>query len=185
MYDEQFDNLQDAVLVSMTRAGHDDAYAALYRRYSYGAIRLARHLGQREESDDIVAEAFARILDLLRRGKGPDEAFRGYLYTTIRHESGRRAKAERRTRPTDDVSAVDSAVPFDDRLLDGYEREVIRAAYESLPERWRTVLWHLEVEGRKPADVADVLGLSANGVSALGLRARAGLRVAYRLRQVA
>ena len=41
------------------------------------------------------------------------------------------------------------------------------------------MLWHLEVEGQKPADVAPLLGLSANSVSALAYRAREGLRQAY------
>src|SRR5207247_6692871 len=43
----------------------------------------------------------------------------------------------------------------------------------------RTVLWQLEVEDRTPADVAPMFGLSGNGVSALAMRAREGLRQAY------
>jgi hypothetical protein len=45
--------------------------------------------------------------------------------------------------------------------------------------RWRAVLWQLEVEGNAPAAVAPRFGLSANGVSALAVRAREGLRQAY------
>ena len=41
------------------------------------------------------------------------------------------------------------------------------------------VLWHLEVENQKPADIAPLLGMSANSVSALAYRAREGLRQAY------
>jgi hypothetical protein len=41
------------------------------------------------------------------------------------------------------------------------------------------VLWHTEVEGEKPAAIAPLLGLTANGVSALAYRAREGLRQAY------
>lgn len=171
--------LDDNDLLRLTRQGHDAAYAALYDRYVYPARRLARHLGQREEADDVVADAFAQILDLLKRGKGPDRAFRAYLFTTIRHESGRRAKASRRVMPTDDSEAIDTAVPFGDGQLDEFEKTAIRAAYESLPPRWQTVLWHLDVEGHRPAELADVLGVKANSVSALVYRARSGLRDAY------
>src|SRR5207247_10580581 len=52
-------------------------------------------------------------------------------------------------------------------------------AFSRLPDRWRTVLWHLEVEGDTPAEVAPMFGLSGNGVSALAMRAREGLRQAY------
>ena len=41
------------------------------------------------------------------------------------------------------------------------------------------MLWHTEVEGQKPADVAQLLGMSANSVSALAYRAREGLRQAF------
>jgi RNA polymerase sigma factor (sigma-70 family) len=173
------EQLDDALLVEQTRRGDDDAFAELYRRHSYGALRLARHLGQRDESEDIVADSFARLLDLLRRGKGPDQAFRAYLYTTVRHESGRRAKAAQRVRPTDDESVIDRIVGFDDGRLDDFERSTIRAAYESLPERWRSVIWHLDVEGRKPQDIAAIMDVTPNSVSALVYRARSGLRDAY------
>ncbi|MET1132524.1 MAG: sigma-70 family RNA polymerase sigma factor, partial [Aeromicrobium sp.] len=132
-----------------------------------------------EESEDVVAEAFAQVLDLLRRGKGPDQAFRAYLFTTIRHESGRRARANKRVMPTDDDSQIDTVVPFGDGQLDAFEKITVRAAYESLPDRWQTVLWQLDVEGRKPHEIADAMGLRPNTVSALVYRARSGLRDAY------
>ena len=41
------------------------------------------------------------------------------------------------------------------------------------------VLWHTEVEGQRPAEVAPLLGMSPNSVSALAYRAREGLRQAF------
>ena len=175
----QLDELDDAQLIALARGGSQDAYAELFNRYAYAARRLARHLGQGEDSDDVASEAFAQVLDLVRRGKGPERAFRAYLFTTVRHEAGRRAKARQRVMPTDDDSQIDQAVPFGDGQLDQFEKTAVRAAYESLPERWRTVLWHLDVEGRKPHELGPLLDLSPNSVSALVYRARAGLREAY------
>jgi RNA polymerase sigma factor (sigma-70 family) len=173
------EELDDNQLIAMSRQGSTEAYGVLFTRYSYAGRRLARHLGQGEDSDDVVSEAFAQVLDLLRRGKGPDRAFRAYLFTTIRHESGRRAKARQRVMPTDDDAKIDTAVPFGDGQLDQFEKTAVRAAYESLPDRWRTVLWHLDVEGRKPHELGPLMDLSPNSVSALVYRARAGLREAY------
>lgn len=172
-------DLDDGALLTMARLGHQEAYATLFSRYSYAAHRLARHLGQKEDSDDVVSEAFAQVLDLLGRGKGPERAFRAYLFTTVRHECARRAKARKRVVPTDDLQQIDTPVAFGDGNLDDFERTAIRAAYESLPARWQTVLWHLDVEGRKPHELGPLLDLSANSVSALVYRARAGLREAY------
>lgn len=170
--------LEDDNLLAQARRGSADAFAALYDRHVYAARRLARHLDQREDSDDVVAEAFARILDLLGRGKGPERAFRAYLFTSIRHEAIRRSKAVQRVRPTDETGTLDRAVPFV-QGLDTFEQSSIRAAYESLPDRWRLALWHLDVEGRKPHELADLMDVTPNSVSALVYRARAGLRVAY------
>src|SRR5690606_1145964 len=58
-------------------------------------------------------------------------------------------------------------------------------ALSALPERWREVLWYLEVEGRKPAEVAAQLGVTAPRVSALAYRAREGLRRSYLDRHLA
>ncbi|MCW2839795.1 MAG: hypothetical protein JWR55_1278, partial [Aeromicrobium sp.] len=171
--------LDDGELLALTRSGDQEAYAALFERYSYAALRLARHLGQKDESDDVVSESFAQVLDLLRRAKGPDRAFRAYLFTTVRHECARRAKARRRVMPTDDTDQIDAPVAFGEGNLDMFERTAIRAAYESLPARWRTVLWHLDVEGLKPNELGPLLNLSPNSVSALVYRARSGLREAY------
>lgn len=173
------DELDDGQLLALVRQGSHDAYAMLFARYRYPARRLARHLGLKDDSEDVVSESFAKILGVLRRGKGPDTAFRAYLFAAIRHESARRAKLRQRIVPTDDTQQIDRVVVLGDGGLDGFERTTIRAAYESLPKRWRTVLWQLEVEGLKPLELAPLLELSPNSISALAYRARSGLREAY------
>jgi len=141
---------------------------------------LARQLVRnRAEADDVVAETFAKILDLLYRGGGPDDAFRPYLLTAVRRAAYDRHRAERRQLVTDEMEAFDRGVPFADPAVADLERTMIARAFASLPERWQAVLWHTEIEGARPADVAPLLGLTANGVAALAYRAREGLRQAY------
>ena len=70
-------------------------------------------------------------------------------------------------------------MPFTDTAVAGFEGGAAAKAFASLPERWQLVLWHLEVENQKPADIAPLLGMSANSVSALAYRAREGLRQAF------
>lgn len=70
----------DADLIAASRAGDTAAYDTLYRRPVSAAHDLARQLARgRPEADDVVAETFVKILDLLHRGGGPDDAFRPYL----------------------------------------------------------------------------------------------------------
>jgi RNA polymerase sigma factor (sigma-70 family) len=170
----------DIDLIAASRAGDSSAYAALYQRHVIAARGLARQLVRgHAEADDVVAEAFARVLAQLKRGGGPDGAFRPYLLTTVRRVAYDRHRAEARLVVSGEMEAFDPGVPFADPAVAGLERTMISRAYASLPERWRLVLWHTEIEGARPADVAALLGLTANGVAALAYRAREGLRQAY------
>ncbi len=169
----------DAELISRVRGGDVTAYGDLFSRHKTAANRLARQLVRGLDSDDLVAEAFAKVLNVLQAGGGPDVAFRAYLLTAVRRLHIDRVRSGQRLQTTDDLTPFDPGVPFKDTAVAGFERGAAAKAFASLPERWQLVLWHLEVEGQKPADIAPLLGMSANSVSALAYRAREGLRQAF------
>ncbi len=176
----------DAELIEAVRKGTVSAYGSLYERHVASAYNLARQLTRSPaEADDLVSEAFAKVLDTLRAGRGPDSAFRAYLLTALRHTAYDKTRRDRKVELSDDVSTVSGvsaeavSEEFDDTAVKGLERSLAAQAFARLPERWQAVLWHTEIEGQSPADVAPILGLTANGVSALAYRAREGLRQAY------
>ena len=171
--------LSDAELITSSRAGSDAAFAELYRRHAGSARAAARSLGaSRSDVDDLVAEAFTRVLSALQRGAGPEVAFRPYLMTCVRNAWYDKARKDGRV-------DVPGEVPEDINLAllnvppDSEDARMVAAAFASLPERWQMVLWHTEVEGRPAAEVAPLLGLAPNAVAALAYRAREGLRQAY------
>ena len=171
--------LSDAELISAVRGGDVSAYGDLFARHREAATRLARQLVSTSDADDLVSEAFAKVLNVLLAGGGPDVAFRAYLLTAVRRLHVDKIRATNRAMPTDDLTQFDQGEPFNDTVLAGFEGGAAARAYASLPERWQLVLWHLEVEGQKPAEVAPLLGMTPNSVSALAYRAREGLRQAY------
>jgi RNA polymerase sigma factor (sigma-70 family) len=176
----------DAELIAEVRDGKIASYGPLYERHSGAAHNLARQLARSSsEADDFVSEAFAKVLDTLRGGKGPDTAFRAYLLTALRHTAYDKTRKDKRVDLNEDMSDAGGAVgealtvPFSDTAVAGLERSLAAKAFARLPERWQAVLWHTEIEQQSPAEVAPLLGLTANGVSALAYRAREGLRQAY------
>ncbi|ASR34266.1 hypothetical protein BAY61_03830 [Prauserella marina] len=184
--------MSDAELISSVRAGTIAAYGTLYERHVSAAYNLARQLARSgSDADDLVSEAFSKVLDTLRAGKGPDTAFRAYLLTALRHTAYDKTRKDKRVDLTEDMTdtAVMTAgsgrgaealtVPFADTAMAGLERSLAARAFARLPERWQAVLWHTEIEQQSPAEVAPLLGLTPNGVSALAYRAREGLRQAY------
>ncbi|MBX3284864.1 MAG: sigma-70 family RNA polymerase sigma factor, partial [Actinobacteria bacterium] len=168
----------DVALIRRTRTGDTDAYALLHQRHVSSARALAWRMSRSAaDADDLVSEGFARVLAALQRGNGPDTAFRPYLLSTIRRLAYDRTDRERREAPVE--HEVEEVRLTDDPVLAGFERQTAAAAFASLPERWRMVLWHTEVEGESPAEVAAMLGMKPNAVAALAYRAREGLRQAY------
>ncbi|NLF05918.1 MAG: sigma-70 family RNA polymerase sigma factor, partial [Actinomycetales bacterium] len=89
-----------------------------------------------------------------------------------------RARAAR-TIGVDDPAEYETPEETPDPVVAAFESQLVQRAFTSLPERWQAVLWYSEVEAMKPAAIAPLLGVSPNGVSALLVRAREGLRDAY------
>jgi len=169
----------DADLITAVRGGDNAAYGVLFDRHRAAAERLARQLVRGPDADDLVAESFTRVLVTLQQGKGPDESFRAYLLTAMRRFHIDRIRAGARVRSTGDEAELDRTVDWVDPAEMRFESGAAAQAFAALPERWQTVLWHLDVEGQKPAEVAPLLGMSANSISALAYRAREGLRQSY------
>ncbi|WP_186315812.1 sigma-70 family RNA polymerase sigma factor [Catellatospora sichuanensis] len=178
--DQSTDPQSDPQLISLVRGGDTDAFGLLYERHLESARRLARVLStDHADADDLIADTFAKVLTVLRNGGGPDTAFRAYLLTTMRHTRYDRARRERRVELTDDLTRYETAEPVDDPTISRLETSYAARAFNRLPERWRAVLWHTEVEGESPSQVAPLLGLTPNGVAALAYRARERLRQMY------
>jgi len=170
----------DAELIAAVRAGDRAAFAQLYERHERAARRMARQLSASpHDVDDLVAEAFARVFDMLSAGRGPDSAFRAYLLTAVRNGMYERARRDRRLELSEDMGRHDRGEPWVDPAEAELNSALAARAFASLPERWRTVLWYSEVEQESTAEVGSRLGLRPNAVAALAYRAREGLRQAF------
>ncbi|SFR03618.1 RNA polymerase sigma factor, sigma-70 family [Lentzea waywayandensis] len=170
----------DADLIASVREGTVDAFGLLYERHVASAFNLGRQLARSEtEAEDLVADAFTKVLDSLRSGRGPNGAFRPYLLTALRHTAYDKTRREKKMELSEDLSDVAPSLPFKDTVVADLERALAARAFAALPERWQTVLWHTEIEGLSPSQVAPLLGITAKGVSSLAYRAREGLRQMY------
>jgi RNA polymerase sigma factor (sigma-70 family) len=164
-------------LLEQVRQGDEAAFTELFARHRAVARRVALTYRCPGDPDDLVNEAFEKVLAAVRRGHGPTDAFRAYLLVTMRRLAADQAGRPRDERLDDVPEAVTAAAA--DGPLDSEERSIVTRAFESLPDRWQAVLWYTAVEGRHPRELAPLLGVSANAVSALAYRAREQLRQAY------
>ncbi|MFI1656668.1 sigma-70 family RNA polymerase sigma factor [Streptomyces sp. NPDC020472] len=184
----------DAELVQLMRDGDDSAYEELFRRHSEAVRRYARTCCRdAHTADDLTAEVFARTLQAVRGGAGPEQAVRAYLMTTVRRVAANWVRTQKREHLVEDfaVFAADAArssevsdqdttdLGAEVRAMHEAERSLAMQAFRSLPERWQAVLWHTTVEEESPSEVAPLFGLTANATAVLASRAREGLKQAY------
>ncbi|WP_347878536.1 sigma-70 family RNA polymerase sigma factor [Streptomyces sp. MJM8645] len=181
----------DAELTARVRAGDDTAYEEIYRRHADSVRRYARTCCRDSfTAEDLAGEVFARTLQALRAGKGPEFAVRAYLLTAVRNVAAAWTRSERREQLVDDFSvfAQTSAAVVDLDLADPgadawamamADQRMVMQAYAELPEDDRMVLWHTEVERESPKTVAVMLGKTANATAVQAHRARDRLAAAF------
>ncbi|MFE3881170.1 sigma-70 family RNA polymerase sigma factor, partial [Kitasatospora sp. NPDC059146] len=181
----------DAELTARVRAGDDRAYEEIYLRHADSVRRYARTCCRDSfTAEDLAGEVFARTLQALKAGKGPEFAVRAYLLTAVRNVAAAWTRSERREQLVDDfgVFAQTSAAVVDYDLADPgadawamamADQRMVMQAYAELPEDDRMVLWHTEVEQESPKTVAVMLGKTANATAVQAHRARDRLAAAF------
>ncbi|GAA3600411.1 hypothetical protein GCM10022198_26070 [Klugiella xanthotipulae] len=164
----------DESLINRVRDGDTAAYAELWDRYVEAALFAARRVVRSEDAEDLVAEAFASILQTINAGKGPRFAFRSYLITAVNNTAIRwNMKATRM--PTQQIENLEDTLS-EPATLSLATNELLLTVFRELPERWQQVLWFSEVEKMPVTEIGRRMGLSAHSVSTLAYRAREGLR---------
>ncbi|MEV7420763.1 sigma-70 family RNA polymerase sigma factor [Streptomyces sp. NPDC089919] len=187
----------DGDLITRMRAGDDGAYEELFRRHADAVRRYARTCCRDgHTADDLTAEVFARTLQAVRGGAGPDQAVRAYLLTTVRRVAAAWTRTAKREQLVEDFAlfaeqaAAEGTAPAgaaggtldpgaDVRAMHDAEQTLAMQAFRSLPERWQAVLWHTTVEEASPSTIAPLFGLTPNATAVLASRAREGLKQAY------
>jgi RNA polymerase sigma-70 factor, ECF subfamily len=199
-------DVDDAELVRALRAGDEQAFVAVVRRYSALMLRVALgHVRTQAVAEDVVQETWCAVLAGIDRFEGR-AALKTWIMRILVNRAKTRGQREARCVPfsslggpeDDDGPAVDpdrfmpadhprchnhwAAAPAawsqlpDERMLAGEVRERIRAAIETLPPRQQVVIALRDVEGWSPEEICEVLDLSEGNQRVLLHRARSRVR---------
>jgi RNA polymerase sigma-70 factor (sigma-E family) len=173
---------------AVTRAGREssrdsetqptDRLADLYARHVPATIGFAYLLtGSRTDAEDLVHEAFVRVVGRLRHLRTPD-AFDAYLLRTVvnLHTSRlRRLRVERRYLAREVRRSPDAVAPHDVG-----ERDRIWRALDRLSKRQRSAVVLRYAEDLSERETADLLHCSVSAVKSLTARALETLRAELR-----
>jgi RNA polymerase sigma-70 factor (ECF subfamily) len=197
----------DQELVERARAGDEDAYTTLVRRYSPSLMRLARmYVPTAALAEDVVQETWIAVLRGLERFEARS-SFKTWLFRILVNRAKTRGVREHRSIPFaslggggepaedgDDGPTVDPsrfardgawttaprAWEDDPELaLDSKEaRRVVLEAIDTLPERQKRVITLRDLEGLSSDEVRNALDLTETNQRVLLHRARAKVRTA-------
>ena len=169
----------DQALVARVRAGSDEAYETIVRRYAGPLTGFATKLlsSSQADAEDVVQEAFIRALPGLRRSDR-DIALRPWLYMIVRNRAYDHSRAAHR-HPTDSADKLalvpDAGADPADRAAAREELAAIVAEIGRLPERQRLALVRRELGGASHTQLAEELETTVPAVKSLLVRSRSTL----------
>ena len=150
----------------MTEREFGDAYlrwSSSLRKYVY------RIVGSASDVDDIVQEAFLRMLRADMPGDD-EEQWRRYLYRVTTNLIVDRWRRQKNERVSETMHEPASPHPH-------YEDEAtVAKVFEELKPRERALLWLAYVEGESHEEIAAFLGVGRRSVRVMLIRAKRHLR---------
>jgi len=150
----------------------------VYEQHSPGIYRYAiRLLGDKTVAEDCVSETFSRFLGVIRRGGGPKENVKAYLYRIAHNwitDYYRRQPLPELPLEVDEHVEPGSNPAM--MVLETMERERVRVAILRLPPEQQQIIQLRLLENWSHEDVAQVLGKTADATRSMQYRALASLR---------
>lgn len=173
------DRLPDERLVALVRAGREEAFAALVRRYGEALLAFARRMlhGSGQDPEDVLQEALIRAHAGLRASE-VSMVVRPWLYAIVRNRCLDALRSPSRERADLEDELPGLAAPHADPAgvyARRAELEALVRAVGALPERQRAALVLHVLDGRPHREVAGTLHTTVQATKSLVIRARAAL----------
>lgn len=129
---------------------------------------LCKRFGGQVDIDDIVQEAYSRVLQSLLTG--PMKSPKAFLFATARNLALDRLRRHEVSRTDsygeiDTLNVLDQGVDIPEALARNQELNLLTEAIQSLPDRCRQVLTLRKLYGLSHREIAIRLGLSESTVS--------------------
>ena len=167
----------DESLLQAVGRGDLEAFEELVRRRQAWAWKIAyRFLGQKSEAEDVVQEAFIRLMKAADRYR-PSACFTTYFYRIITRLCIDRAKQKKKPAlETIPDSADDTAPDAATELIRRETADAVRSALDTLAPNQRMAIVLRYYEELNYRDIAAVLEITPKAVERLLSRGRKRLR---------
>ncbi len=183
------EKLSDHQLIEATKAGDEDAFAEIVKRYRNPITNyLYRFLNDYEEAVDLAQETLIRVYFALERYH-TEYAFSTYIYriatnlaiSELRKRKRRKLLSLTGLFQTEEGNDTEFQPPDkrqlpDEDLLENEQSQTIARAIATLPEKYRAPIVLRDIEGRSYDEIAAILGLGLGTTKSRISRARGLLK---------
>jgi RNA polymerase sigma-70 factor, ECF subfamily len=182
---------EDGALLQRVRAGDQEAFAVLVRRYQAQLLRLAQtFVPSRAVAEEVVQDTWLGVVRGVERFEGRS-SFKTWLFRILvnraRSTGGREARTSALAPDIELADRFDSsgrwstppavwAEEAEDRIVAQKLAVLVKDSLHELPAAQRKVLVLRDVEGLAPGDVCALLGITDSNQRVLLHRARTRVR---------
>lgn len=152
------EDVPDQTLIERWRSGDERAAAVLVERHAPALSRFAVSLGERDELDELVQDAFVKAFGSLDGFRGESE-FRTWLFAIARRLVADRRRSSARRREVAPVDETERSREADalERLVAEETGGRVQSAVATLTRLQREVFTLRVSEGLSYREIADVL----------------------------
>ena len=177
----------DAEMLALLKDAQRGVSAAYDRLYNLYADRIFRYvyarLGQREAAEDLTADVFVRLIQVLPRfrvnAERPVASFSAWLYRiagNLLTDHHRRQRHRQHADIDDQVTLAGSSLPPDQHVAATEQGQLIIQALTELGQEQQAVVLYRFAEQYSAQQTADLMGKTTGAVKALQHRALINLR---------
>ncbi|MFQ3611405.1 MAG: sigma-70 family RNA polymerase sigma factor [Fimbriimonadales bacterium] len=180
--------VSDEILIERFREGDDSAFDTLVRRYEAKVYQYAYRLANNpDDAADVVAEAFLRMYNALKRFRG-EAQLSTWLYRIVsnvyfdfRKREARHQHLPLEVPSEEDDEPMERPIPSErddpsEYVLEQERHRVLMEAISQLPEYQRAIVILFHVEDRPYEEIAQITGLPLGTIKSRLNRARNALK---------
>ncbi len=168
----------DALLISLAKAGDIEAFGELYTRYLDPIFRYIRtRVSEDQTAEDLTEETFIRAFQALGKYEERGLPFSAYLYRVTKNllvDHYRKHKDEKALEFANQIPAPD--IISDDKIIKAERYIMLGRAYAQLPEDYQEVIRLRIILGISTAEAATWMDRSEGALRVLLHRALKALR---------
>jgi RNA polymerase sigma factor (sigma-70 family) len=158
--------VDDASLVRRLRSGDREALGELYDRHASVAQAVAlRIVGEREQAEDLVHDAFVIVWQKIARFDATRGTLRAWLLTIVRNRGIDRLRAARPALELDEGDLPSGPNPTWEEAIRRLSAAEIRAAVDALPAEQRHAIELAYFNGRTYREIAQITGVPQGTVN--------------------